>query len=241
MINFIKSGRFFRVRLRVHYSWLLAVILITWAITTQFSTDSPFELRIASGIVAVAFFFIAILIREIVLVLIATNKGVSVERITLFPFGGLMETTPETTSPSYEFILVFAGTLGNLTIAGFFYLVYVFQPDTGSIVINVITKWLAFLYFTLTLFHFAPAYPLEGGRAFRAFLWKILDNRQRATQIASWVSWAFGVIIAIGGILLSAFTVERFTGIFLIAFGLALQNAATHSRRQLRALEPEDA
>lgn len=234
MIDFVKIGKFFRTHLRVHYSWLLAFILITWAITTQFSTDNPFVLRVASGIGASVLFFAAVLIRELILVFIAIHKGVDVESITLFPLGGIITTKQNTTSPAHEFILAFSGILGNLSITGFFYLIYVFQPDTGPVVINVISKWLAFLYFTLTLFHFVPAYPLEGGRILRAFLWKILNNGYLATQIACWTSWVFGMITAIGGILFLAFTVERFTGIFFTVVGLVLQNAATHSRRQMK-------
>ncbi len=233
MRSSIKSGRFFHTRLRVHYSWVLAFLVIVWAITTQFSTDNPFWFRIASGIIASVFFFVVVVIRELILILIARYKGVNIERVTLFAFGGLIEANQETMSPAHETILAISGILGNLAITGIFYLVYILLSGTGLIIINVIAKGLAFLYFTLTMFHFLPAYPLEGGRVFRAVLWKLSNDRRRAPHIACWTSWAFGIVIALAGILLLIFTIERFTGVFLVAIGLILQNAATHGRRQL--------
>ena len=61
----------------------------------------------------------------------------------------------------------------------------------------------------------------------------MLGDAHRSTQIAGWISWVLGIIIAIGGILILVFTIERFTGVFLVVIGLILQNAATHSRHQL--------
>ncbi len=235
----IRIGRSFQTRIRVHYSWVLAVILITFAVTTQFSTDYPFWLRIASGIGASLLFFTAIGIRELVIILVATYKGIDVESVTFFAFGGLLEVDSKTTSPAHESMLSLTGMLGNLIITGIFYISYIFLPETVPIMVNVIIKWLAFLCFTLTLFHIVPGYPLEGGRIFRAILWKVLNNGRRATQIASWVSWVLGIGIVIAGILMLVFTIERFTGVFLVAIGLILQNAATHSRRQLYTLEAQ--
>jgi len=233
MRNSFRIGRFLRIRLRLHYSWLLAVILVTWAIITQFSTDQPFWLRVASGTGASALFFLTIVVRELILAFLATRKGVDVENVIIFPFGGLLKTDQETTSPAHEFMLGLAGVLTNLIITGVYYLVYVLFAQSGPITFNVIIKWLAFLYFTLTLFHILPAFPLEGGRILRAILWKIFNNGHIATKVAGWVSWILGIIVTIGGILTIVYTIERFTGIFLVAIGLVLQNAATHSRRQL--------
>ena len=240
MRSSMRMGRFFRTRLRVHYSWIFAFILITWAVTTQFSTDYPFWIRIASGAIAGIFFFLAITFRELVLILMAIYKGIEVKSVNLFTFGGLIEVDQDTTSPQHEFMLAISGILGNLAIASIFYIANVVLPETIHIIVDVITKWLAFLYFILTIFHIVPAYPLEGGRLLRAILWKMLGDVHRSTQIAGWISWVLGIIIAIGGILILAFTIERFTGVFLIVIGLSLQNAATHSRHQSQAITTTD-
>jgi len=234
-----KTRKFLQTRLRVHYSWLLVFILITFAVTTQFSTDYPFWLRITSGVGASLLFFTTIVIRELAFILLAIYKGIDVKSVTFFAFGGLLEVDPETTSPSHEFMLSITGMLGNLIITSIFYFSHILLSGVVPMMVGVIVKWLAFLYFTLALFHIIPGYPLEGGRLFRAILWKVLGNGHRAAQIAGWISWVFGIAIVIGGILILFFSIERFTGVFLIAIGLILQNAATHSRRQQYNLDTQ--
>ena len=224
-------GRFLRTRLRIHYSWLLAFILITLAVSTQFSVDNPFWMRVAAGAGAAALYFGAIIVREMPLILMALYKGIDVKSVTFFIFGGLLEVDQKTTSAAHEMLLSLVGFFVNLLIAGIFYLVSVLAARFMTL--EIITKWLAFLFFTLSLFHIVPGYPLEGGRAFRSLLWRILDNGEKSLKIANWVSWVLGLMIAVGGLLFILFTVERLMGVFFLIAGLVLQNAATHSRRTL--------
>jgi len=67
----------------------------------------------------------------------------------------------------------------------------------------------------------------------RAVLWKATNNYQRVTRITSWTGWGIGVALTIGGILVMIFTQQWFAGVLLAFPGLVLQNAATHSRRQV--------
>jgi len=166
------------------------------------------------------------------LLLIAVYKGIAIESITVFAFGGLLQFDQDTTSPSHELLLAVAGMLCNLIITSIFYFTYVLQGNIDQIIIDVLTKWLAFIYFTLSLFHIIPAFPLEGGRILHTILWKSFGDIRQATHIASWIGWIFGLILMAGGVYMLIFTVERFTGAFLVGIGLILQNAATHSRRQ---------
>ena len=216
MKSSVKLGRFFRTHIRIHYTWILAFALISWAISTQLSTETSLAIRIAFGVATSALFFLAMLLRELILLLLAIYKGVVVEIVTLFAFGGLLQVDRETTTPSHELLLAVAGMLCNLLIAGVFFFAHVLLGTTDRTVIDVILKWLAFLYFTLSLFHIIPGFPLEGGRILHVILWKALDNTQKASRIAGWVGWIFGLIITIGGIPILILTVERFTGIFLI-------------------------
>jgi len=118
-------------------------------------------------------------------------------------------------------------------IALIFYVLYIVLAHTGSIVVDVLIQWLAFIFFMLTLFHFIPGFPLDGGRLLRALLWKAAGNYERATRIASWTGWGIGLLFTIGGIMVLIITRQWFVGILLAFPGLVLQNAATHSRRQL--------
>lgn len=231
-------GRVLGIRLRVHYTWFVAVILITTSVVTQFSTASPLWSRIILGISASFLLFLSISIREFVLSFIATRKGISVKSVTSFVFGGVYEIDEETATPALELLLAMAGMLFNLIIAGVFFVVYFVLKYTENIMIDVLMQWLAFICFMLAIFHFVPGFPLDGGRILRALLWKASGNYQRATRIASWVGWSAGLIFTIGGILILIFTQQWFIGILLAFPGLVLQNAATHSRRQVARVAP---
>jgi hypothetical protein len=58
------------------------------------------------------------------------------------------------------------------------------------------------------------------------------------TIITGWAGWSAGVVIAVTGIWLLVMSQEWFSGVFLLCAGLILQNAATHSRRNLKKSSP---
>ncbi len=232
-------GIIFGVRLQLHYTWFIAFILITAAVSTQFSTAYPIWQRVILGITASLLFFMAITIREFVIRLIATIKGIQIKTITLFVFGGLPQIARETNLPGLDLLLAVVGMLSNLIIAGIFYAVYFVLAYTGNIIIEVVVQWLAFIYFMLALFHFLPGLPLDGGRVLRAFLWKVTGNYERVTSVLTWVGWPMGLFFIAGGTWILITTQQWFVGILLAFPGLVLQNAATHSRRQLGRSAPQ--
>jgi len=234
-------GRFFGIHIRIHYTWIVAIPLITLAVVTQFSTEyGTLPLRIAFGVSASILFFFAILLRELVLNLIAVSKGATVRSVTLFAFGGLSQVDKDSTMPAKELLLAVAGMLYNLIIAGAFFVAYAVLAQHHQLVVDVLLQWLAFICLMLALFHLLPGFPLDGGKILRALLWQLWDNYDRATRIAGWVGWIIGMLLTIAGILLLFLAQERFTGVFLISVGLILQNASTHSRRQIREISPDN-
>ena len=226
-------SRILGVRVRLHYTWLLAFVFVTAAVITQFSTDYSLRYRIILGLAASVLFFLGIITREFILNFIAINRGITVKRVTLFAFGAVREVDKESTRPSVDLLLAVIGMLINLVIAGIFFVIYTAFAATGHIVINVLVQWLAFIYLMLTFFHLIPGFPLDMGRVLRALLWKLTGNYEKMTRISGWLGWIFGVIVAAGGVWLLVRTEEWFTGVFLLCIGLILQNAATHSRRNL--------
>jgi len=224
-------SRILGVRVRLHYTWFMAIILIAAAVVTQFSTLYPLWQRIMLGIAAGLLFFVAITIREFALSLVATSKGIRVKSVTLFVFGGVSQIAKEATLPALELLLAMVGMLSNLIIAVIFYVLYIALARAGGIVVDVLIQWLAFIFFMLTLFHFIPGFPLDGGRLLRALLWRATGNYERVTRITSWIGWGIGLLFIIGGILVMIIKQLWFDGIFLAFLGLVLQNAATHSRQ----------
>jgi len=226
-----KPGRILRVRIRLHYTWAIAFVLITAVVVTQFPEAYPLWQRIALGIAASLLYFIAVYIREFVLSLVALGKGIPVKRVTLFSFGGVSRIAREATLPILELLLAVAGLLSNLIIAGIFYVAYIVLVTAGSIIIAGLIQWLAFIYFMLALFHFIPGFPLDGGRVLRALLWRATEDYDRATHIASWTGWGIGLLCITWGIL-ALVAGQWFVAILLAFMGWVLQSAVAQSRRQ---------
>jgi len=224
-------GQFFRVSLRLHRGWAIALIVITAVVVTEFPEAYPLWLRIALGIAAALLFFAAVGIREVILNFLALSRGIPGKRITLFVFGGVSQIAEEETAPVLELLLAMAGLLCNLVIAGILYGIYSILVSTGSSLVSGLILWSAFLYFMLALFHFIPAFPLDGGRILRALLWKVTGDYNRATGITSGVGLGIGLSLIAVGILLLVLTRQWFNGVALVFVGWLLQIAAMQSRR----------
>jgi Zn-dependent protease len=223
----------FKVRLRLHYSWIAVLIFMTAAVITQFSTSYPFLQRLVLGVIASCLFLLTIVIRMFIITLLAIRKGAVIKSDTLFAIGGVLEIDETTTFPALEVLLSIIGFLINLIFAGILFTIYVIMAQTGSIMVHVFVEWLAFIYFMLTLFNLLPGLPLDGGRILRAVFWKITKKYNKTTRVFSWIGWTIGFAFMITGIVLTIITKQWFVGILLALPGLILQNAATHQRRQV--------
>jgi Zn-dependent protease len=230
-------GQIFKVRVRVDYTWLVALALITAIVVTQFPEVFILWQRIVFGLVTGVLFFVAVSLRQLALVLLAISRGMSIRRFTLFVFGGVFQSSAEFTRPVLERLIAVAGLATNLLMAGVFYGIYVGFVIAGNEVAAGLTEWLGFIYFMLALLHFVPAFPLDGGRLLAAYLWTATGNYFRAIRITSWIGWAIGLIFVGGGILLLALGQQWFIGLMMTLLGWGLASAAGLSRRQAQFYE----
>jgi CBS domain-containing protein len=92
--------------------------------------------------------------------------------------------------------------------------------------------WLARINLTVALFNLVPAFPLDGGRVFRALVWKWTGSFDRATRVAGFA----GTLVASGLIALGIFTAfagQALAGIWMALIGWFLQSAAAQSQVQV--------
>lgn len=237
MTRGIRLVRIAGFEISLDYSWFIIFFLILWTFTTVvFPHQYPEFGRgtyIAMGVVGTLLFFASLLLHELSHSLVARAKGVPVEGITLFVFGGMARTRSEARSPGDEFRIAGVGPLASLVLAALFWSVGRLCLRMGwSEAVFGVASYLAMLNLALALFNLLPGFPLDGGRLFRAVLWRATDNLRRATRIATtggrWIGYG---IIALG--LLQLFGGGLIGGLWFIFIGWFLAGAADASYHQL--------
>jgi Zn-dependent protease/CBS domain-containing protein len=177
-------GRLFGSELRVHATFFL---LLLWIGASAFASGG-----LEAALVNLAFIialFACVVAHEFGHALMARRFGIATPDITLLPIGGLarLERMPE--KPAQEIAVALAGPAVNVVIWAV--LVGVFRVQTDPSVLLEIENpaegfWgrLAIVNLFLVLFNMLPAFPMDGGRVFRALLAMRL-SRVAATRAAA--------------------------------------------------------
>lgn len=228
-------GKVFGIQVRLHYSWFIIFILITWTLATSyFPVTYPnwsLTTKIAAGIITSLLFFASVLAHELAHSLVGRANGIPIKSITLFIFGGVAQMTREATKAGAEFKMAAAGPACSLVIGGVFAVVWVL---TRNIIepVAAMAFYLALANGLLAAFNLIPGLPLDGGRVFRSLVWRFSGNYQRSTRIATRLGQGIAYAFVLGGILMMVFLQEWIGGLWLIFIGWFLQNAASASYRQ---------
>jgi Zn-dependent protease len=229
-------GSIFGFEIRIDFSWFIIFFLILWSFSAGVFPAKipgrPVGLYFVMGTLGALLFFASLLAHELAHSLVARSKGIPVEGITLFIFGGMARMRLEAEDPRDEFQIAVVGPLSSLAIAGLFALVWWLGRLAGwSPAIAVAAGYLAFLNALLAVFNLMPGFPLDGGRVFRALVWRATGDVTKATRWAAASGRWFGyALMAFGALQLFAGAVLG--GMWLIFIGWFLQNAAGMSLRQ---------
>ncbi len=235
----IPIGRAFGIALRLHYSWFIIFVLVTWALTASYFPsvfpDWNLGSRIAAGIITSLLFFGSVLVHELAHSIVSQRQGIPVQSIILFVFGGVSQITSEPKQPRDEFRMAIVGPLTSLIIGGILWGIFFGVRNIDSFaaqMVTAITYWLGYINLALGVFNLIPGFPLDGGRVFRSIWWWRSHNLKSATRVASTVGRFIGLLFIFGGVYL-VFTSYWLNGIWIALIGWFLENAASSSYRQL--------
>ena len=212
-------------------SWTLLVIFTLIVLGLAFGNfplahpDEPLGAYLAAGVVTGLLFFASVLAHELGHALLAQRKGVKVQGITLWLFGGVARFETEAENPTDEFVIAGVGPLVSFIAGGVFGLLWGLLDLAGAPgLIVTATGWLAFINVILAVFNLAPAAPLDGGRILRALLWRRHGDRRLAMRQAARAGRVFGFGLMGLGVVL--FAVGAFGGIWLALVGWFIVAAA---------------
>jgi len=230
----LRLGRIAGIEIGVHYTWLLAFVIIVWSLARDFFPYNYPGWGLGTywiiGTLAALMLFVSVLLHELAHSLVAQARGLPVSSITLFIFGGISNLQEEPKSPGIEFAVAIVGPLTSLMLAGIFWGLGLVLGGKPSPLIAML-DYLALINVILGVFNLLPGFPLDGGRVLRSFLWNSSGNLTRATNTAAtigrflgWGLIAFGVFeLFLGNVL---------GGLWIAFIGWFLSNAADTSRRQ---------
>src|SRR6266536_490729 len=236
------------VEVRVDSSWAVFALLFTYSMYLRASTLYP-ELSVggavALAILATVLFFGSVLVHELAHALVSQARGIRVQDITLFLFGGATRARVESRGPGDEFLIAVVGPLTSGLLAALFWVVDVLGRDVLSRPLVGAFGYLAWVNLLLAGFNLVPGFPLDGGRLLRSAIWKATGSFGRATRIASLAGQAVGWLLVAGGVaMLLAGNLAG--GIWLAFIGWFLVQAARASyeelqlRHLLRGVEARD-
>jgi Zn-dependent protease/CBS domain-containing protein len=213
----ITIGRILDIPIRINVTLLLFLPILVWLIAGQIelygdlvNAVSPTSVDVEPltdgsdpwiiGVAAAVGLFVGVLLHELGHSVTAMRYGIPIASITLWIFGGLarMEDLPE--DWSVEFWVALAGPATSMGIAAVCYVALFVIPSSAPAILIFVVAWLAVINLTLAIFNMLPAFPMDGGRIFRALLAR---NRPyvEATSIAAKTGRFFGVAMVVLGVL----------------------------------------
>ncbi len=232
MAGTIKLGELFGIPVRLHYTWLVALVLVSIALALYFWGVHSAWHNLASGAAASVLFFFSMCLREIACVFAARKLGMPVRGITLFVFAGMPRIAEQDSKPLPELALAAVGFLANLAIAGVFYALYGMLINLGSLSLADLMQWLFYFNIMVALFNLLPAPPLAMGIALQAVLQLALGDLSRAARIATLLGRSIAIMLILTGITVLVASRDLFAGTAIAVSGWFLENAASASRRQ---------
>jgi len=243
-----RVARIAGIEVRVDSSWVVIALLITYSMYLRASLlyESLSTVgAVGLAILAALLFFGSVLVHELAHALVSQARGIRVQDITLFLFGGATRARVESRGPADEFLIAAVGPLTSGILAGLFGVMNLLGRDALPEPLAGTLGYLAWTNLLLAGFNLVPGFPLDGGRLLRSAIWRATGSLRRATRIASLAGQAVGWLLVAAGVgwLLAG---DLAGGIWFAFIGWFLVQAARSSyeelqlRDMLRGVEAED-
>lgn len=206
--------RLFGIPVKIHWTFLLLLLWGVYLVQTV-----PDRMRwdvVGWAVIGLITLFSCVVLHEFGHALTARRFGIATRDIILLPIGGLAMLTKLPDRPVEELLIAIAGPMVNFVIAilclPYFFLVpaikregllnlfwSLLNPRSNIFAENITAvDWFVVGLLTLNLmvalFNLLPAFPMDGGRIFRALL-SLRLGRLKATRIAAFVGQFFAVLL----------------------------------------------
>jgi Zn-dependent protease/CBS domain-containing protein len=227
----VSLGRIAGIRVGFNWSLLVVAALVAWSLATGFlPSAAPGQSTGAywtAGVTSAFVFLASVLVHELAHSVVAMRRGVKVDGITLWLFGGVSRFSTETSSPGTQALVTFVGPLASLVLGAIFYFISIAVGGGAHPGLVAATlSWLGYINIALAIFNLLPAFPLDGGRLLQSLIWLRTGDRVRATRIAARIGMGFAYLLIAYGLVMFIFAGNLIGGVWSVFLGWFLLSAA---------------
>jgi Zn-dependent protease/predicted transcriptional regulator len=165
--------------------------------------------------------FVFVVFHELAHSIVARHYGITVRKIVLYPIGGVSEIEEIPDNPAQEWRMAFAGPLTSIVLGlSLLGVSLLFSPELiqEALALSATTYNLAFdiaiLNILLGIFNLIPAFPMDGGRVFRAVLAERMKYSD-ATRYAVALGRILGIAMIVFGFIFINYFLVILVGFFV--------------------------
>ncbi len=240
----VPIGRIAGIKVTADWSVLVIGVLLAWGVegaaVPAVAKGTPEWLAWTVGGIAAILLIASLTAHELGHALLARYRGIEVEGIRLWLFGGVAQMSGDWMTGKTEMLVAAIGPAITFALAAVFVgVTWVLASVGAPALVVVVPEWLALVNILILLFNLIPAFPLDGGRILRGFLWMRRKNRMSATVAAARAGRVFAVVLAGIGVL-DFFFLDPVGGVWLMLIGWFLDSTArgeAHGEQARHALE----
>jgi Zn-dependent protease/CBS domain-containing protein len=218
----LKIGSAWGIPIELHMTFILLIAAVFGLSLYSSITSGNFSIfsQHFYTFFLVIFLFFFVVLHELAHSIVARHYGIKVRKIILYPIGGVSEIEEIPDNPAQEWRMAVAGPLTSILLGiSLLVISIVFAPQTlsfaafSTVTGNFVTD-LAAVNLLLGAFNLIPAFPMDGGRVFRALLAERMKYSD-ATRYAVTLGKIFGIAMVIVGFIFSDYFLLILVGIFV--------------------------
>jgi len=240
----VRIGRIAGIKVTADWSVLVIGALLAWGVAggavPAAVPGTPSWLAWAVGSLAALLLLASLTAHELGHALLARRRGIAVDGIRLWLFGGVAQMGGDWMTGRTEMLVAAVGPAITFVIAAVSVGATWLLASLGAPpLVVLVPQWIAAVNVLLLVFNLIPAFPLDGGRILRGFIWARTNNRMSATVAAARAGRVFAVVLVGVGVL-DIFFFDPIGGFWLMLIGWFLDGAArgeAHGEQARHALE----
>ena len=191
-------GRVAGTVIRIHVTFLLFLLIIGIVVFRQSGSNAALD-----AVAFITLVFACIVLHEFGHILMARYFGIKTRDVTLFPIGGVANIERMPDKPYQELLVALAGPFVNFVIFSIIFITLGRELDATQIEnigdpASSLAVRVASANLVLMIFNLLPAFPMDGGRVFRALL-AMRIGKSKATRIAAAIGQALAIFLGFMG------------------------------------------